>query len=120
MMPSKFLVLIFLTTLLLPTLSWADSQNNVDQVMQANNHYLNNRYDEAAQIYEEPVLISGKLTVHEGPGVKYFYSITEASFGPGDLEGALNPRRLNSDHLIPRHDQDPELIDPKYKPYDSQ
>jgi len=53
MMPPKFLVLIFLTTLLLPILSWADSQNNVDQVMQANNHYINNHYDEAAQIYEE-------------------------------------------------------------------
>jgi outer membrane receptor protein involved in Fe transport len=37
-----------------------------------------------AQIYEEPVLIHGTFDVHEGPGVKFFYTITEAQLGPGN------------------------------------
>lgn len=47
------ILLFFLTALSLPVLSWGESQENIDQVMQANNHYVNNRYDEAARIYEE-------------------------------------------------------------------
>ena len=85
----KILLLIFLTALSLPVLSWAEpqvgtsensdllrvspdfllkgpgeskrdetkfirsSKENIDQIMQANNHYLNSQYDEAAQIYED-------------------------------------------------------------------
>lgn len=74
---------------------------------------------ETAQIYEEPVLVNGTFNVHEDPGVKYFYSITEASLGPGDIDGALNRRQMNPDHLIPNHDSQPDLIDPKMQPYDS-
>jgi hypothetical protein len=66
-----------------------------------------------AQIYEEPVLINGVLDVHEGPGVKFFYSIADARLGPGDAEGELHRRQLKPEHMIPQHEQNTEdLLDP--------
>ena len=49
----SLLILFLLAVLSWPICSWADSQKNADQVLQANNHYINNRYNEAVQIYED-------------------------------------------------------------------
>ena len=62
-----------------------------------------------AQIYEEPVLVNGSFNLHEGPGVKYFYTITEAAFGPGEIDGTLNRRRLDPKHFIPDHEPTDDL-----------
>lgn len=71
------------------------------------------REGETADIYKEPVLISGILTIHEGPGVKFFYTIEEATLGPGEMGGPLNKRPLKVEHMLPQHERDTEgLLDP--------
>lgn len=61
------------------------------------------REGEIAQIYDEPMLVNGIFNLHEGPGVKYFYSITDAGFGPGEAGGDLNIRKIDPEHMAPKH-----------------
>lgn len=61
-------------------------------------------------IFGEPILLNGTLKIHEGPEVKFFYSIENAKVGPGEMGGELVRRRLELQHMLPVHDRDPELM----------
>ena len=69
---------------------------------------------ESTAIFAEPVLISGRLKIHEGPGVKFFYSIVDGKMGPG---GDLTVIRQKLQHMLPQHEQDPDdLLEPYQSP----
>ncbi len=70
---------------------------------------------ESEGIYREPVLLNGVLALNEGPGVKYFYSLQEASLGPADVEAGLSLSEQKLQHMLPQHEPDPSmLLDPVY------
>ncbi len=64
------------------------------------------REGETAQIYKEPVLLSGTFTVHQGPDVRFFYSLQNATFKAAEEGGELTRRRLQLEHTLPGHEQD--------------
>ena len=90
----KFIILFFLVTLALPALSLADTQENDDQVMLANNHYLNNRYDDAARIYEE-LLSQGNHNAY------LYYNLGNTNIRQGHLGKAIH-NYLKARQLLPR------------------
>jgi hypothetical protein len=90
----KLIILFFLLTLTLPVLSWANTQDNDDQVMQANNHYLNNRYDDAARIYEE-LLSQGNHNAY------LYYNLGNTYIRQGNLGKAIH-NYLKARQLLPR------------------
>jgi hypothetical protein len=61
------------------------------------------REGEVAQIYEEPVLVTGVFNLNEGPDVKYFYTMTDASLISGEIGGELNRRKIDPEHMAPEH-----------------
>ena len=61
------------------------------------------REGEKTDIKFEPVLIRGTFTVHEGPGVKFFYSLENATYEAAENGGALTNRRLKFQHMIGPH-----------------
>ena len=67
---------------------------------------------ETTHIFSDPVLINGRLEIHSGDGVKFFYSIRDAKLGPGETGGILEKRRLKMEHMLPEHDRDPGLLLP--------
>ncbi len=70
---------------------------------------------ETTDIYSTPVIISGNFNIHEGSDVKFFYAITEGHVGAGDPEAGLKKRRLELQHMLPKHEKDPSLLlDPVY------
>lgn len=76
---------------------------------------------ETTPIFEEPVLINGVLNIHEGPGNKFLYSIKEAKLGPGEMGGGLSKKRLELQHMLPKHEQDPaNMLDPYIAPEQSE
>jgi hypothetical protein len=49
-------------------------------------------------IFDEPVLINGSLTLNEGPGTKFFYVFREASLGPGKEDDQLHRKEIDIQH----------------------
>lgn len=76
------------------------------------------REGETAQIYKEPVLISGTFTVHQGEGVKFFYSLRNATFKAAEEGGELTKRRIQLQHMIPNHERDSDKLLPGYSETD--
>jgi len=58
------------------------------------------REGEKVDLYEEPVLINGALELSEGPGVKFFYRITDASWGPGKEDDTLHKKTPAVEHQV--------------------
>ena len=73
---------------------------------------------QTADIFEEPVIINGTFTLHEGEGVKFFYSIENATLGAGEMDGELNRRKLKMEHLAPQHEVNPNDLLPGYTEQD--
>ncbi|MDK1020250.1 MAG: DUF3299 domain-containing protein [Candidatus Hydrogenedentes bacterium] len=80
--------------------------------------YVHLQEGETAQIYAEPVLILGTFKINEGPGQKYFYSITDATIRAAEDDGELTRRRLKLQHMLPVHERDPDLLLEPYNPDD--
>lgn len=67
-------------------------------------------------IYEEPVIVNGDLTLNEGPKQKFFYTLANAKMGPGNPEDDLTRRKIPEEHMVPQHDNPEDLLegyDPK-------
>lgn len=71
---------------------------------------------ETAQIYNEPVLIKGTFTVHQGEDVKFFYSLEDATFKAAEDGGELTKRRLKLQHMLPpeEHEKSEDALLPGY------
>lgn len=67
---------------------------------------------ETAQIYEEPVMINGRFTLHEGPGQRFYYSMQNALVAPAEQGGELTRKRLEIEHMAPEHERDPSMLLP--------
>lgn len=65
---------------------------------------------EYEDIYREPVLIIGTLNIHEGKGVKYFYSLTEAVLVAAQEDAKLTRRKMELQHMIPQHETDESMM----------
>lgn len=61
------------------------------------------REGQTADISPEPVLIRGTLALHEGPGVKFFYSLENATFEAAENGGSLTKKRIQFQHMVPNH-----------------
>lgn len=76
---------------------------------------------ETADIYEEPILVHGTLSIHEEAGAKFFYRLKDATLGPGEMDGSLSRRKLKLQHMLPKHEQDPaDMLEPYQEPDDSE
>lgn len=71
---------------------------------------------ETEDIWKEPVLIIGTLNIHQGPDVRFFYSLTDAVLVPADEDAQLTRREMELQHMLPQHEPDPSLLlDPVYE-----
>ncbi|MCX5759524.1 MAG: DUF3299 domain-containing protein, partial [Candidatus Hydrogenedentes bacterium] len=52
----------------------------------------------ATDLAKEPVIISGELTLNEGPGTKFFYVIKDATRGAAEKCGKLTKKKITSEH----------------------
>lgn len=59
--------------------------------------------DQEVQVVNEPVLISGILTLSEGAGAKFFYVIKEARWGAAEVGGKLTQKITSPEHMAPAH-----------------
>jgi hypothetical protein len=70
------------------------------------------REGEKTNLYIEPVLIRGTFTLHRGPGVKFFYSLENATFQAAEDGGALTKKRPQLQHMLPNHERDDSQLLP--------
>jgi hypothetical protein len=63
-------------------------------------------------VVKEPVLINGELTLNQGPGTRFFYSIKNAKMGPGKRDAKLTPKSISQQHMIPGHQPKEENLLP--------
>lgn len=66
---------------------------------------------ETTQLFEEPVLMNGRLELHEGEGTKFFYTLHDVEFGPGREGMELEQRYMDPEHMVPQHENDGELVE---------
>src|SRR5690606_2197995 len=55
---------------------------------------------EHVNVADEPVLISGALTLHEGPNQQFFYSVDSASLKPGVFGQKLTDKTFTQEHMM--------------------
>jgi len=72
--------------------------------------YVKLRAGETADIANEPVLVRGTLKLNEGPGVKFFYTLEEATLEAALDGGELTKKRLQIQHMLPTHERDDKLL----------
>lgn len=72
--------------------------------------YVKLREGETADIYQEPVLLRGTLTLNQGPGVKFFYTLENATLDSPLDGGELTKKRLKFQHIAPGHEPDKDLL----------
>lgn len=75
---------------------------------------VNLKEGETANIMVEPVLIRGTLSLQRGPGIKFFYSLEDATFEAAEDGGALTKKRLQLQHMLPSHEKDDSQLLPGY------
>ena len=68
------------------------------------------------KLFEEPVLLSGTLKIHQEAGTKFFYSLDNASLSPAEAGKKLTPKKLKEEHTVPKHEATGNL-DPGFDPY---
>jgi hypothetical protein len=56
--------------------------------------------DAKVDLVKEPVLITGKLTLNEGKGTKFFYVVKDATRGAAGKDRKLTPQHPSSDHIM--------------------
>ena len=102
MKSSIIILLFFLAGFSFP--ASANSQETIDMVMQANNHYVNNRYDEAAKIYEE-------LLSQDNHNAYVYYNLGNTYVRQNELGKAIL-NYLKARQLLPRDkDLDAKFIE---------
>lgn len=74
--------------------------------------YVKLRAGETADIYQEPVLLRGRLTLNQGPGVKFFYSLEDATLDSPLDGGELTKKRLEMQHMLGPHERDDSMLIP--------
>lgn len=72
--------------------------------------YVKLREGETADIAIEPVLVRGRLKLNEGPGVKFFYTLEEATLEAALEGGPLTKKRLQLQHTLPNHEPDKDML----------
>lgn len=63
---------------------------------------------EMAPLVKEPVLINGRLELHEGPKTSFFYTIEDAKWGPGKADMKVHRRDVDIQHRLPHNQENPE------------
>lgn len=53
---------------------------------------------QTTDLYQEPMLINGRLTLNEGPGTKFFYVFKDATLGPGREDQQLHRKEVDIQH----------------------
>ncbi len=71
--------------------------------------YVKLREGEKADIAMEPVLIRGTLKLNEGPGVKFFYTLENATLESALEGGHLTKKRLKLQHMLRGHETDDSM-----------
>ncbi len=72
---------------------------------------------ETTNLFREPVLVNGVLTLNHGPGTKFFYVISDASMGPGKKGGTLTQKDVAPQHMLHGQEQpQEELLAPMEPP----
>ncbi len=72
---------------------------------------------ETTNLFREPVLVNGLLTLNHGPGTKFFYVISDARMGPGKKGGTLTQKDVAPQHMLHGQEQpEEELLDPMELP----
>lgn len=71
---------------------------------------------EVVDIVEEPVLISGRLVLNDGPGHKFFYSIEEATWAPGHSNKPLTTKTFSQQHRQESYQLGGQLLEDSAKP----
>ena len=66
---------------------------------------------ETTALYQEPVLLNGTLELHEGEGVKFFYTLNDAELGPGRAGERLQLRYMDPEHMAPHHETEGDLVE---------
>jgi len=70
---------------------------------------------ESTSIFQEPVLLEGTLTINEGPGQKFFYTLKDTYLKAALDGGELTKKRLQLQHMLggSEHPGDePDLLEP--------
>ena len=55
---------------------------------------------ETVRLYKEPILLSGTLTLHEGPKSQFFYTITDAQWNKPGADIKMHTRNVKLQHQI--------------------
>lgn len=69
-----------------------------------------------ADLVNEPMLINGDFTLYEGKKVDFFYSLENASIGPGTPGASLTKRDIKMEHVMEstmQNQDEEELLDPQ-------
>ena len=69
-------------------------------------------------VYNEPVLINGRITLHGEPGTKFFYRIEDATLDAGDPSAPLTQREIPPEHTAApsEHQKTEDDLDPGFEP----
>lgn len=65
---------------------------------------------EVTMIAQEPVLVTGKLNLHEGPKQKFFYSMSNSTLEAGKSGEKLSTRTFGEEHMQQGYKQGGELM----------
>lgn len=68
---------------------------------------------ESTDIVNEPVIVSGLLTLNEGPGIKFFYVLKEASRAAAEKGGKLTRKNIRPEaiqHMKDQNQPPPQLM----------
>lgn len=72
---------------------------------------------ETTNLFREPVLVNGVLTLNHGPGTKFFYVVNDAKMGPGKKGGTLTQKDVAPQHMMHGQEQpEEELLAPMEPP----
>lgn len=74
--------------------------------------YVKLREGETAEIYMEPVVIRGRLRLNQGPGVKFFYTLEDATLDSALDGGELTKKRMQIQHMLGPHERDDSMLIP--------
>jgi len=53
----------------------------------------------SVDLVKEPIIVSGDLTLNEGPGTKFFYVIKDATRGAAEKGGKLTRKKITTEHV---------------------
>ncbi len=69
---------------------------------------------ETTNLYEEPVLVQGRLDLSAWDSHKFFYALRDATLTAAE-SGTVLPRfgtkKIDEEHMAPQHGQEPELVE---------